>query len=94
MHIVRAEDFCANPEKVMQGVYEYLEEPYFDLDYSNIQQVTQENDRIADFGIYGDHKIKPAITQLPKDFTQVLGSSVCNQIKANFQWFYETFKYY
>lgn len=94
MHVVKAEDLCANPEKVMRGVYEYLNEPYFDLDYSNVQQVTQENDRISDFGIYGDHKIKPAIVQLPKDYIQILGSSVCNQIKSNFQWFYDTFKYY
>lgn len=94
MHVVKAEDLCSNPEKVMRGVYEYLNEPYFDLDYSNIQQVTQENDRISDFGIYGDHTIKPSITQLPKDYNRILGASICNQIKTNFTWFFDTFKYY
>ncbi len=94
MHVVRAEDFTSNPEKTMRGVYEFIGEDYYEMDYSKVQQVTVENDRIADFGIYGDHKIKPAIVPMPKDSTEILGTAVCNQIKANFQWFYEIFKYY
>ena len=94
MLVIRAEDFSMNPEKTMRSVYEYLNEPYFDMDYTNVQQVTVENDRIADFGIYGDHKIRPNIQPLEKDSTAILGTQICNQIKANFSWFYDAFKYY
>ena len=94
MLVIRAEDFSMNPEKTMRSVYEYLNEPYFDMDYTNVQQVTVENDRIADFGIYGDHKIRPNILPLEKDSTAILGTQICNQIKANFSWFYDAFKYY
>jgi|688.fasta_scaffold250003_1 sulfotransferase len=94
MLVIRAEDFSINPEKTMRSVYEYINEPYFDMDYSNVQQVTIENDRIGDFGIYGDHKIRKDIQPLEKDSTAILGTQICNQIKANFTWFYETFKYY
>lgn len=94
MLVIRAEDFSMNPEKTMRSVYEYLNEPYFDMDYTNVQQVTVENDRIADFGIYGDHKIRPNISPLEKDSTAILGTQICNQIKANFSWFYDAFKYY
>jgi sulfotransferase len=94
MHVVRAEDFSANPEKVMRGVYAYLGEPYCDMDYTNVQQVTIENDRIGDFGIYGDHKIKSNIQPLKKDSSEILGSALYSGIKANYQWFYDAFKYY
>jgi sulfotransferase len=94
MLVVKAEDFSMNPEKTMRSVYEYIEEPYFELDYTNIQQVTIENDRIGDFGIYGDHKIRHKIEPLEKDSNNILGNQICNQIKANFSWFYDGFKYY
>lgn len=94
MLVIRAEDFAMNPEKTMRSVYEYLNEPYFDLDYTKVEQVTIENDRIGDFGIYGDHKIRPNILPLEKDSTDIIGTQICNQIKANFSWFYDAFKYY
>lgn len=94
MLVIRAEDFSMNPEKIMRSVYEYVNEPYFEMDYSNVQQVTIENDRISDFGIYGDHKIRPHILPLEKDSTTILSTQICNQIKTNFSWFYEAFKYY
>ena len=94
MHVVRAEDLTSNPQKTMQGVYEFLEEPYYELDYSNIEQVTIENDRISDFGIYGDHNIRPNIKALEKDYQSILGNNICNQIKQGFSWFYDLYKYY
>lgn len=94
MHVVRAEDFCMNPENVMQNVYKYIDEPYYDLDYKNVKQVTVENDRVADFGIYGDHKIRPCIEPLTKDYNEVLGKDASAAIKNNFAWYFENFKYY
>lgn len=94
MLVIRAEDFCINPEKTMRSVYDFIEEPYYDMDYSDVKQVTIENDRIADFSIYGDHKIRRKIEPLSKDYSSILGNSICNQIKTNFSWFYDYFKYY
>jgi sulfotransferase len=94
MHVVRAEDFTANPEKVMRGVYEFIGEPYYEMDYNKVEQKTIENDRIGDFGIYGDHKIRESIKPLTKDSNEILGTTICQQIKAGFGWFYDTFKYY
>lgn len=92
--VVRAEDFAKNPKDVMQKVYKFIGEEYFDADYDNIVQKTIENDRISDFGIYGDHKIKSSIKPLVSDFKDVLTPSVASNVKANFQWFYETFNYF
>ena len=94
MLVIRAEDLTSNPKKTMERVYEYIEEPYFDLDYSKIQQVTVENDRIADFGIYGDHKIRTDIQSMKKDYNEILGAPICNSIKANHQWYFDIYKYF
>jgi sulfotransferase len=94
MHIVRAEDLCSKPLETMLKVYEYLEIPYYDLDYNKIQQVTIENDRIPDYAIYGDHKIRSEVKPMVKDYEQVLGKDICNQIKQGNQWFFDYFKYY
>jgi len=94
MLVVKAEDFTANPLKTMKAVYEFLGEPYYNMDYTNVQQMTIENDRISDFGVYGDHTIKPHIQPLKNDFVEILGSNVSNQIKNAYTWFYDAFKYY
>lgn len=94
MCVIRAEEFCKKPKEVMQKVYDFIEEPYFELDYSNIQQVTIENDRISDFGIYGDHKIRPSIEPLKKDYDDLLTTQISQSVKANYKWFYEGFDYF
>ena len=94
MLVVRAEDFTENPEKTMRKVYEFIEEPYCELDYHNIQQMTVENDRISDFGIYGDHKIKPDIKPDKPNFKEIITPELSSSVKNNYQWFYEQFKYF
>lgn len=93
MLVVRAEDLAKRPKETMQRVYDYIGEDYFDLNYNKINQQTFENDRISDFGIYGDHKIRPDIQPLKNDFKEILGTEICNNIKANFKWFYDAFDY-
>lgn len=94
MLVVRAEDFAKKPKDVMQKVYRFIDEPYCDLDYTNINQVTVENDRIGDYGIYGDHAIKGNIQPLKNDYKEILGNDICNNIKANYKWFYDAFDYF
>lgn len=94
MMVVKAEDLCKNPESIMKKVYEFIDEPYYDCNYSNIVQCTTENDRLNDFGIYGDHKIKNKIEPLTKDWDEILGKDISNNIKANYKWFFEAFNYF
>lgn len=94
MLVIRAEELCKKPKEIMQKVYDYIEEPYYDLDYTNVKQMTVENDRISDFGIYGDHKIRSVVEPLKKDYDQMLTSQVASSIKANYKWFYDAFDYF
>jgi len=76
----------------MTRIYNYLELPYFEHDFDNIEQITQEDDSV--YGIYGDHAIRKKLEPLPNDYREILGLGACNWIKTNYKWFYDEFKYY
>lgn len=94
MLVIRAEEFCKKPKEIMQKVYEFIDEPYCDLDYTSIQQKTVENDRIQDFGIYGCHTIRPNIEPLKKDYNELLSTVISGSVKSNYKWFYDAFDYF
>jgi len=92
MLFVKFEDFSSNPKKEMERIYQYLELPYYEHDFNNVQQITQEDDSV--YGIYGDHKIKSRIEPLKPDYKEILGVNASNWIKSNYQWFYDQFGYF
>jgi hypothetical protein len=72
-------------------VYEYLELPYFQHDFNNIEQVTHEDDKFH--GIYGDHKIKPKIEPIESNAEEILGKNIYNQLLEKNKWYFDYFKY-
>jgi sulfotransferase len=91
VHFVRFEDFCLNPKVEMYKIYQYLELPYYEHNYLNVEQLTQEDDSV--YGIYGDHKIKKEIKPLNDDFIGILGPNINNGILNKYKWFYDYFGY-
>jgi len=91
IHFVKYEDFTQHPQREIEKIYNYLELPYFEHNFNNVKQITQENDSIH--GIYGDHTIKSKITHIPSDAQEVLGKVAYNWIRNNYQWFYNYFGY-
>jgi sulfotransferase len=91
MLFIRFEDFTRDPETEMKRVYHYLNLPYFQHDFDNVEQLTHENDVIH--GIFGDHQIQPKIQPLAEDYTSILGFHNCDKIKQHYGWFYTRFNY-
>ncbi len=89
LHVVRFEDLTTNPADVMKRVYDYLEEPYFEHDFNNVAQMTQENDQYHT--IYGDHRIRSKVEPVTPDFIDVLGKDLCNMVRTNYALFYNAF---
>jgi sulfotransferase len=92
MLFIKYEDLAEDPKREIQRVYEYLDVPYFEHDFDNVQQITKEDDSV--YGIYGDHVIRTKVSPLKSDYREVLGVNACNWIKTNYKWFYDEFKYY
>lgn len=91
--VIKAEELTARPQEQMERVYKHIGEDYYDLDYFNVPQSTIENDRIHDYGIYGDHKIRSEVKPLTETYSKVLPPSVSNRIVKDFEWFYTYFSY-
>jgi sulfotransferase len=91
MLFIRYEDLCLYPEATMLKIYNYLEIPYFQHDFENIEQVTKEDDEV--YGMFGDHTIRKSLELTPSTANKVLGTDVTEWIYTNYRWFYDTFKY-
>lgn len=91
MLFIKFEDFTSNPAKEIKRVYNYLEIDEYSHNFTNIEQITQEDDEV--YGIFGDHKVKPCIQIIKPDYNEILGTSASKWIKNNYSWFYEYFKY-
>ena len=91
IHFIRFEDFCLNPKKEMDAIYDYLEIPHYEHDFLNVKQITQEDDSV--YGIYGDHKIKKEIKPLKEDYIDILGPDLSQQIIDKYAWYYDYFGY-
>lgn len=83
------ERFMADPSKVMDEVYRYLDEDTFTHDFTHIEQTVSENDAVH--GVYGDHKIRESLSKHEDDWNRVLGSTISSAIVANNKWFYDEF---
>ena len=89
---IRYEDLMSNPIEEMKRFYDYLGlEFYQNHNFSNVEQVTHENDVIH--GIYGDHKLRNEFKRLPDDFNEILGFENSMNIKNHYKWFFEYFGY-
>ena len=88
-HIVRFEDLTTRPQQVLDGIYDYLEEPRFTHDFANVEQRTHENDAL--YPIYGDHVIPSEVKAVPLDYHETLGKTLSNTIKQDNAAFYSTF---
>ena len=71
IHFVKFETFSRSPQKEMKKIYDYLELPYFEHDFNNIEQLTEEDDKV--YGIYGDHSIRPKLEPTVSNAKQILG---------------------
>lgn len=91
MLFVRFEDLCLYPETEMTRIYQFLDVPYFEHDFDNIEQITVEDDEV--YGIFGDHKIKTKLELPPSSAKKVLGIDVTDWIFNNYKWFFDRFNY-
>jgi sulfotransferase len=88
---IKFEDFTINPEKEIKRVYDYLELPYYQHDFENVEQLTKENDVIH--GIFGDHTIQRKVRPVPDDYITILGKEQSDRLYNHYNWFFKRFNY-
>lgn len=78
---IRYEDLCANPDIELTRFYQYCGiEPYKSHDFKKISQ-------------QGMGYTRPELEMQAKDYEDVLGFEICQQIKNSYPWFFNKFTY-
>lgn len=71
-HFVNYENLTKNPQDTMKDVYKFLDKPYYNHNFKNVQQYTKEND--AEHGFTDLHTIRPDIQPQINDSKIILGA--------------------
>lgn len=70
MHFVEFDKLTRSPKTTLRGIYEFLDEDYFDHNFENVQQVTQEDDSVH---VWKDlHKIRPVVEAMDPQWPKIL----------------------
>lgn len=89
---IKSEDLQQYPQATMRKVYEYLELPFFEHDFDNIQQHTKEDDSI--YGLSNDlHTIRTKLEMTNSDANKILGKDITEYLYNNYKWYYDRFRY-
>jgi len=75
---VEFDSLTFDPKQTMQQISDYLEIPYFDYNFDNIEQYTQENDKEI-HRIPNLHTIRPQILPVPHVSKEILGEFLTNK---------------
>lgn len=82
MFFITFESLTKNPEEVMREVYDFLEEPYFEHDFENVEQSTKEDDFFH--GFTDLHTIRQQVRPVASYWRDTLGSFAESFGKFNF----------
>ena len=63
IYFIEYENMCKNPEKIMRGVYEFLDKPYFPHDFENIEYSNENFDKAIN--IKDLHTVKKRVEYKP-----------------------------
>ena len=89
---IRAEDLTSYPDREMNKIYNYLGLEPFKHDFDNVEQTVKEDDTV--YGLTSDlHTIRKSVRPLTPDYSQVLGSQICDWIDNNHQTYQRLFGY-
>jgi sulfotransferase len=84
MHFIDYDDLTAHPARIMRGIYEFLEEPYFEHDFKNVKQVTVEDDEV--WRMPGLHDIRAEVKPQPPQWPTILPPEVAKKFPGKELW--------
>ena len=85
LHFIEYDDLTNNPEETMKKVYEFLGEPYFQHDFSNLVNQNQENDARI-YGFSDMHEVRKELKKTSVDPKEVLSEFIINNCKDTEFW--------
>ena len=87
---IKFEDLCANPNNTLTQIYNFLEVPYFNHDFNNIKQITNE---IDSYNLFGEHNISNQLSLPSQNHSDIIPENISNLIYEKYYWFFNFFNY-
>lgn len=84
-YFVEYKDLVNKPKKTLKGLYEFLDEEYFEHTFNNLKNINREND-MNTYGIGDMHEIRPSLELTSPSPTEILSSYVLNKCKGMDIW--------
>jgi len=81
LHLVEYKDLVSAPEKVIAGIYQFLDLPPFAHDYLNIRNTVEEDDSF--WGLQDLHRIRPQLKRTSPHASEILGPEVFESFRAS-----------
>lgn len=85
LHFIEYDDLTNNPEETMRKIYEFLDEPYFKHDFSNLVNVHQERDAEV-YGLADMHKVRKELGKVSADPREVLSEETLARCEGSEFW--------
>lgn len=82
MHFVDYDKLCRQPERTLDGIYDFLALPRFSHDFGNVEQVTWEDDAVHGMPPSSLHGIRSVVKPQEPQWPKVLGKAADKFAKA------------
>jgi sulfotransferase len=87
--ITRHEDLIEDPNFFMKTFYDFIELPFFDHDFDNIEQERDYNDNV--YMPYGNHKIRNSLEKtLSKSYDEIR-PDLLEQLMKGYSWYFNNY---
>jgi sulfotransferase len=87
--ITRHEDLIEDPNFFMETLYDFLELPYFQHDFENIEQDSNYHDNV--YMPYGNHKIRNSLVKTVPQKFDYIRSDLLEQMTKGYSWYFNNF---
>ena len=86
MHLVGFQNLTVYPKQTLEGIHDFLEEPWFEYDFDNVEQVIHEKDEFHGFSKDSLHKIRSNVAPVKPDFLEIIGEDMTKQLEEAFDY--------
>lgn len=85
LHFIEYDDLMNDPKETMRKIYEFLDEEYFEHDFSKIENMHKENDA-AVYGLSDMHDVRDNLEKISKNPKEVLPESIYENCQGTEFW--------
>jgi sulfotransferase len=85
IHFVEYDDLINSPEETIRKLYEFLEIPYYEHDFSKIENNNQEKDAEI-YGFDDMHAVRPSLEKISTKPEDILSEEILNNCKGSEFW--------